>query len=523
MSLPWDNTIDKVAHTTNNKSPIEKFFDDCIQDLDEAENERELSAGLLDENLVYQAEVVNDLNSVFEPHEGQVLVGRKIFYEGVERVFVQCGRKWGKTTITIYLLFRWAMSFPSQGCYYLAPFVKQAKEIIWADGRLKNFLTPELKQKYGYKENNTEMRIHLGNGSFIKVEGTDNPVGLLGINPHFVVVDEIKDIKPQFWEGFEPNLAAHDAPCIFVGTPPDNSENLYCHLALECQEDEDSFYLHRPTSSNPHISKKFLAKQKLKLLKRSEIEVWHREYLAEVYEGGSKAIFPMFDKDKHVIPVEHLITQIMKSPRSFDFCVAFDPGTASVFGALFIAVHKNTKTIFVLDEIYAKRQDGNTSKIIFETAREKWRKVHGYDDDWTKTYDYAATWFANEILYEFDEVIDPCTKDLKNKEAKISLIKDCFLGDLIVVGDNCEKFIWEMASYKKDENGRIPKENDHLIDAFRYGLNALYYFTVKQVQQVNDAFGEELFTDDNEINQYDQETILHGEEHQDLLEELYYG
>ena len=36
----------------------------------------------------------------------------------------------------------------------------------------------------------------------------------------------------------------------------------------------------------------------------------------------------------------------------------------------------------------------------------------------------------------------------------------------------CEKFIWEAENYIKDDKGRIPKMNDHLLDDFRYFLDA---------------------------------------------------
>jgi len=139
-------------------------------------------------------EILDDLNNAFMPHRGQVPVGKSLFHENKKRVFVKCGRKWGKTSLTVYSLFRWAMMNPGAGCYYIAPFLNPAKELIWADRRLQDFFPPELIEKYQIKFNNVELRVTFGfNKSFIKADGADNIENRRGINPHFVTVDESKD------------------------------------------------------------------------------------------------------------------------------------------------------------------------------------------------------------------------------------------------------------------------------------------------------------------------------------------
>ena len=41
------------------------------------------------------------------------------------------------------------------------------------------------------------------------------------------------------------------------------------------------------------------------------------------------------------------------------------------------------------------------------------------------------------------------------------------------VAENCVEFIKEHEEYSKDDNGKIPKVNDHLINAFQYGVGSL--------------------------------------------------
>ena len=96
-------------------------------------------------------------------------------------------------------------------------------------------------------------------------------------------------------------------------------------------------------------------------------------------------------------------------------------------------------------------------------------------DDWMLIYDNAALWFANEVAVEYDYGMIPCTKDLKNKGAKLGQIKDAINAGLFFMTDRCKNLSIEMQNYVKDKNGKIPKENDHLIDAIRYIYNGSHY------------------------------------------------
>jgi hypothetical protein len=88
------------------------------------------------------------------------------------------------------------------------------------------------------------------------------------------------------------------------------------------------------------------------------------------------------------------------------------------------------------------------------------------------TLDFEEFTNLNQVIFPFSSQI---TLDVKNKENKLSLIKDLLIHDKMFISENCKKMIWEMTNYRKDENGKIPKKDDHLIDALRYGLNAAHY------------------------------------------------
>lgn len=471
-----------------------------------------------EEQLIYETDVLFDLQMVWEPHAHQQLVKNAVFAEGKKTVFLECGRKYGKTDILCYILYRFAMMYPNSACYYIAPFQKQAKEIIWANGRLQNFLMPvidpktkkthkghsrseafqiyeELREKYVKSINDSEMRIKFHNGSFIKLDGADNHQAYRGISPSIMVYDEYKDHNPRFHTGMEPNLATFDAPLIAVGTPPEgdeaNEEHFYS-MADYAKIDDDQAYFNAPTYVNPYISREFLRRKKKELYAKNESDKWLREYMAKRVKSGSRSIFPMFEAPdeerkhtKHVKPHRQVVAEILRYPKDWDILVSYDPASVSTFGVLFVAIHRWEKRIKVFEEIYAEGMAKTSTKQVFPKSLEILDK---YGFPYFKVdmlYDNAASWFYNEVMANYEMALTPCMKDYNTKNDKLSMIKDIFLAEegAIEISDKCEKFIFEVENYRTDDKGKIPKENDHLIDDFRYILNHNGYETVPQPQR----------------------------------------
>ena len=189
------------------------------------------------DRLKLTAQILQDLHSCWFPHDGQVLIGKDLFYGQAKRVFVECVRKFGKTDDSVYTLNRFAAMTPNSHYYYIAPTLKQGGELVWENGRLPNFFKGALKDKYVHRVYEQDMRVVFKNGSFIKVDGAENYEAYRGINPHGIVYDEFKDHDERFHDAMEPNLAPHDAWLLILGTPPETEDNLFCRLAEEFKYD----------------------------------------------------------------------------------------------------------------------------------------------------------------------------------------------------------------------------------------------------------------------------------------------
>lgn len=344
----------------------------------------------------------------------------------------------------------------------------------------------ELSEKYGVRINDSEMRIKFGNGSFIKLDGADNHQAYRGVNPHLIVYDEFKDHHPKFHIGMDPNLATYEAPLIAVGTPcegDEDNEKAFNAMADYADIASDQAYFKLPTMINPHVSKKWLMRKKEELFEKGEEDKWFREYCAERVKVGQRNIFPMLTEEDHVKSEREIFNLYGKHRKDYDIFMGFDPGSTSAFAVLLVAIHKYNKRIIILDEHYEKEKKKMSTRPIWNEAMKLLNKWNIRMDDVRFIYDYAAAWFANEVNDKFGVGLEPCFKDIgRNKEIRLSLIKDCLLLDECVIFNEenvknvGEKYLfWEMSQYRTDEKHKIPKENDHAIDTFRYILSNAHY------------------------------------------------
>jgi hypothetical protein len=427
-------------------------------------------AGMID-----LAGFIQSLHSKWQPHSGQIGIGRALFYEGFKDIFACCGRNFGKTEVISYLLWRYAGENTKSENYCFGPVQKQIKEILWASGRIQG-LGPE---EYRQAINNTEMRVTLNNGSFIKLDGSDNVDAYRGIKPKGLsVYDEFKDMRPDFITAYDPNRAAFDSPAIYIGTPPE-FENHFVHYMEKAKKyhGDSWYYVHAPSSANPYLSRRFLDNKKKELLEAGDEETWLREYEAIYVKGGKRHIIPQAVRYN---PIKYDFG-LFKVLKEWDFFVICDPASSSTFGVLFVAHNRYSKHSIVFDEIYEQEQERMT-------ARQIWQQIFKRTYDLSKlgvnldsiqyVYDEAASWFRNET----NEISDckrifmqPTQKSQNSKESGISIIRDAFNRKVLDITDNCVKLKWELDSYMKDERGNIPKENDHLIDDLRYFFAAIGY------------------------------------------------
>ena len=429
-----------------------------------------------DARLSEYLDILQSLHSKWSPHPGQEKIIQAVFRDHIKFIFIRCGRKFGKSETGFYILWRWAQTFPNSSCYYIAYEKDQAYEIAWKSegGRIQNF-GPE---SWIYPPLKTEMRINFRNGSFIKVDGSDNWKQYEGQTPSIIVADEVRLFKREWWETTEPNLAPKNAPILFMGTPPPDDDGLYNELedeAIRLQAKGRGAHFHMPSWVNTKIPNfvAWLKDRKQRMIERGEHDEWLRQYEAKQVTATNSLIFPNFLEKAKFVPRKAILERI-KGIRTLEWCLLADPALASVFGVLLLAYHRYENRIYVIDELYEKGPVNCTvsaiwpkiEQMLFYYAQESTLVLSSL----SALYDSAAAWFAAEVLAAGGLNFTP-TKKIPQKDVNgIPQINELINGGHVVVADECVNFTTEMSKYKRDDKGRIPKYNDHLIDCFRYGV-----------------------------------------------------
>lgn len=427
-------------------------------------------------------DMLKSMHEKFEPHAGQIQVGRELFKNDRKVMMVQCGRNWGKSVFACYAAVRWALTYPKSRIYIVGPTLKDETEIIWASGELRD-KTPD--RYVSGKPNNAERRLTLTNGSFIKVEGADNPDSLRGIKGHLFILDEFKDWKAEAHRNLRENTLAFDAPQLIVGTPPDN-ECYYTYFRKfvmnEVSDDNKRFYyIEQDTFQNPKFAHR-----------RAEIErefelagerlIFEREYMAKYVPGGALAVFPSYvsKRDEECgVSSDCIENEICRDKKKLDwYCVA-DPASNTCFAVLFACINRYTKQIYILDELYEKDRNCTSTSKMWPRISEKMSSL--FSGKWNVISDSHEAWFINEVRDTFRENVIPVVKRSDAKTSQISIIKTAIntSGKFKVAIDKCKFFDWEMANYITKEDGKLIKRDDHLLDCLRYLIDFSGYKVIE--------------------------------------------
>lgn len=420
------------------------------------------------QSLINLAEIIDDLNSRWKPNDWQIPPVRALFYEGKKDIGAECGRSSGKTDLLSYCFWRYAQEVPGSENYIFEPLQNQAREILWAPRRIQEFGNKDWIESI----NNTEMRITFKNGSFIKLDGSDNVDKLRGIKPKgLIAYDELKDHKREFLDAMEPNRARYNAPALYTGTPPEKW-NHFVQIMEQIKKDPNSHYSHATSYDNPHNDRAFLDKKKAQLIEAGLKDIWDREYLAIFTLGGHRSIFPMIVK----MPLVPLEEAWPKDSHKWTLMVGKDPASSSTFGVTFWLYNPFNKRVISVGEIHETRPEYMTARRMYQATLDRVAELRKRGiKDVRYVYDNAARWYAqeiNEIDVENKMWLEPCDKT-NGLQGEISCWRGVAVHGLLTLTDATPELKKELDNYILDEKGRLPDKEDDLLQSGAYALRAL--------------------------------------------------
>jgi hypothetical protein len=139
---------------------------------------------------------------------------RLVFLSDARFRVLIAGRRFGKTFLACLVLIAEAVREANMVCWYVAPTYRAGKEILWA------MLKRLVPRAYVATTNETDLSVHLLNGSVIAIRGVDNPDSLRGPGLDFVAFDEFAFMGRHVWEAIiRPALAVAEGRALFITTP----------------------------------------------------------------------------------------------------------------------------------------------------------------------------------------------------------------------------------------------------------------------------------------------------------------
>jgi hypothetical protein len=415
-------------------------------------------------------EYFDHLKSVdFYPHEGQMLPIRRILDPSLKmrKVFLQCSRNFGKTTLGAIAMVGLAGMYPRTHNYIIGPFFNLTREIYVENNKLFDMIVPHWLASYS----KLCKQFTFKNGSFIKIDGADNEARVRGYKPHNLVADEFQDWKKRVWDAMEPNLLAHGALALLLGTPPD-TENVYTEQANEIRDameggDERYLWMRRTIWDNPRFAEDDVSRMRESLLKRGEDRTWQREYEALFIPGGAKAVYPMFSKSMHLVSRAYLHERIREEGPNLEGYVVYDPG-GNRWGCALYAYNPYNSKLRMLDgfvETDTMLMSAGQIAHRVDIMKDEWFFQYGIE--FQEIYDEAAKLFAIEMA-ALGYALAPTQKKQNQKSNNVSLVRDLLSRQLFELNEEFEMATFEFENYVYDQRGQIEKKKDELMDCTLY-------------------------------------------------------
>ena len=357
---------------------------------------------------------------------------------------VNCGRRWGKTTLAVEEIKGFALYKKARICY-IAPTYQQARDIAWQ--LLVKEMQPLIEK---VNESRLELTVRgLKGSSVIQLRGWESIETMRGQQFDFVVIDEIASMRNygiNWQEVVRPTLTDTKGQALFISTP--KGFNHFYDLFNKEQEDNDYKSFNFDTYSNPHIDNDEIDKAKEELTE----DRFAQEYLAD-FRKTEGLVYKEFNRELHVS--KETPTNKVETILGIDF------GYTNPAGIVPITIDE--------DANYWLKEEWYKTKQTTEQIAEQSNLYHS-----TKVYPDPAEPDRIEILKKSGLNTREVSKDIV---AGIDHVRELFKQNRIHIHPDCKNLIWELETYhypdkKPDQNEQEKpvKENDHLLDALRYAL-----------------------------------------------------
>ena len=370
------------------------------------------------------------------------------------------GRRWGKTKLAMAELLR-AAAKPNQLVWYVAPTYRMAKQIMWRE------LMDQIPHQYVVKSNETLLEITLKNKSVIALRGADKPDTLRGVGIHFIVLDEVQDIKPEAWKvALRPTLSATRGRAVFCGTPKMGS--LLYELFQRGQDKELDKKGVIKSWQFATITSPFIPPDEIESARHDMDEkTFRQEYMAS-FEHNSGRVYHSFSRSVHV--GDYQFNPKLPIWVGQDFNV--DPMSSVIMQP------QPNGEVWVVDEIYLR--PSNSMEVCDELERRYWRHLKTmtvYPDPAGNNRQSGRGESDLDIFRErgfkrmkyrkkhplVSDRVNAVNKMLQSADGSVRIRIDTRCRHLV---DSLEQTLYKKGTYEVDKT----RDTEHIADALGYAI-----------------------------------------------------
>lgn len=359
---------------------------------------------------------------------------------------VNCGRRFGKTTLAVLEMVAKAVYGNDRMIAYIAPTYQQARDIAWQE--LKRICQPVANK---INESRLEIIVNTvkGGTSTIMLRGWESIETLRGQKFNFIVIDEIASMRNwaiNWQEVIRPTLTDLRGEALFISTP--KGFNHFYTLYNQQHTDADYKSFHFSTYDNPHIPFDEIEKAKLEITE----DRFAQEYLAD-FRKTEGLVYKGFNRDTCVY--DNAVYNPVERLSGIDWGWT-NPAT------VYLIEKDSDRHYWISNEFY---KTGKTTSEIIEYAKSLRPN---------KVYPDPAEPDRNEEARKAGLNVREVSKDI---EAGISCVQELLKQGRLHVHSSCVHLIEEFETYSypekkpmQNENENPIKENDHAMDNIRYVL-----------------------------------------------------
>lgn len=401
----------------------------------------------------------------FTPHEGQkkLIRGRKRFN------YVNCGRRFGKTTFGVFLLLFYAITFGKPVAWF-SPSYKDLSE-IWK-------LTKRALSAAGLIASKNEQlkQIELTNGAVIDFWSLDDIESGRGRKYLLIIVDEVAKIKnfEKAWqETLRATLADYKGSAWLFSTPKGRQNDWY----KVCNNlSGDSAYFEASSYDNPHLDKSEIDAAKEEL----PADVFAQEFLAKFVDQSEGLFISEWDS-RYILSGEDEVEIDTTWPLYISFDFNIDPTSA----LLYQVFDEPGGGIFFIDEVQVT---GGTARLCEELQIYK-----GHPSMLFVTGDYSGNTGSTTggllpggeyntdysiILESLDigehQLVDTRTVNKRHVLSR-GLCNYALKNELVWINERCTQLITDVSTAVPTKQGKLLKDRgfykNDMMDAWRYAIH----------------------------------------------------